>query len=115
MCKGTTNFEDVYVVPISVIPKETLEKLNYGWISNHGGIPVDKCIGKEVENLVRLGIITVGTCCGHGKYNAHALALISEKEKVEALGYEMDKYNGYLIFNLISGTSIPDKTNRGVE
>jgi hypothetical protein len=99
--------EDVYLVRKEIIPQQTLSKLNEKWIDFHGGIPVDECIGKEIENLIVNGVVTVGSCCGHGKYNAHSLAFISEKEKIEALGYKTEKYENNLIkFNLKSGTQI---------
>ncbi|WP_277587414.1 hypothetical protein [Psychrobacillus antarcticus] len=44
MCKGTTNGEDVYIIKKEFIPIESLEKLNIGWITNHGCIPVDECM-----------------------------------------------------------------------
>lgn len=105
MCKGTVNWEDVYIIHKDLIPKETLEKLNERWITNHGGIPVDACIGAEVESLIKNGIITVGSCCGHGKWGSHALALPSEKDKIESLGYTTKMLDSGLIkFKLRTGT-----------
>lgn len=105
MCKGTTNGEDVYIIPKSKIPKETLEHLNKGWISNHGGIPVDKCIGEEVESLIVRGIVTVGSCCGHGEYGSHALALMEDTELATSLGYKTELFlSGLIAIYLKSGT-----------
>lgn len=107
MCKGTLNFEDVYIIKQELIPQDTLNNLNQKWINNHGGIPVDKCIGKEIEKLIVNEVVTVGSCCGHGKWNAVALALSSEKEKIESLGYTTKPYENDLIkFNLQTGTKI---------
>lgn len=107
MCKGTTNGEEVYIISIDKIPNETLEKLNKGWITNHGGIPVDKCIGKEVEYLILNGITTVGSCCGHDEYQSHVLADESEKDQLLELGYELKPFRwGLIVANLKSGTQI---------
>lgn len=107
MCRGTTNWEDVYIIKMSRIPKKTLEVLNVNWIAGHGGIPVDACIGEEVEELIKHGIITGASCCGHGKWNAHVLIPYSEKEKIECLGYKTTTYDNYsLQVNLKSGTQI---------
>lgn len=107
MCKGTTNWEDVYIIDINIIPEETLGQLNYGWVKNHGGIPVDECIGKEVEDLVIQGVVTVGSCCGHERWNAHILTPYSEKDKLEKLGYQTKVYNDfYLWTNLKTGTQV---------
>lgn len=109
MCKGTTNWEGVYIINKNIIPKQVLAKLNEGWISNHGGIPVDACIGLEVEELITKDIITVGSCCGHGEWNAHVLILKSEKEKIESLGYSAKSYNSlYDLVNLKTGTQIKE-------
>ncbi len=59
MCKGSTNMEDVYMISVEHLSDNQLSKLaNPLWIKNHGGIPTDKCIGKEIENLINLGVIT---------------------------------------------------------
>lgn len=105
MCKGTTNWEDVYIIPMNKIPQETLEHLNKAWVRTHGGIPVDKCIGKEVEELIVNGVITFGSCCGHGDYYSHVLILVEEKEKIETLGYTIeDFHSGLVLARLKSGT-----------
>lgn len=105
LCRGTVNWQDVYIIKQENIPRKTLERLNERWIRGHGGIPVDLCIGPEIENLITNGVVTVGSCCGHGKWNAHALAFSSEKEKVEALGYESSSTDGgWIVFELKTGT-----------
>jgi hypothetical protein len=101
MCKGTTNWEDVYIIDIDKIPEETLKQLNRGWIGNHGGIPVDKCIGEEIESLIADGVVTVGSCCGHGTDKAHALALKSEINKLINLGYSPVNYRENEGFDLL--------------
>ncbi|WP_144509892.1 hypothetical protein [Bacillus sp. FJAT-22090] len=105
MCKGTSNGEEVHIINVDKIPNETFERLNKGWITNHGGIPVDKCIGEEVEYLVVNGVVTLGSCCGHGEYQSHILADKSEKDKLLELGYESKPFRWEMIIaNLKSGT-----------
>ncbi|AIQ54533.1 hypothetical protein [Paenibacillus sp. FSL R7-0331] len=90
MCKGTLNTEDVYLVKVQHIPADHIAKLaNPQWIAEHGGIPVDRCIGLEVERLINAGVITVGSCCGHGI--APAVALVSEQSRglLHRIGYEV--------------------------
>lgn len=107
MCKGTTNWEDVYIIPVDDIPVETLEKLNKEWILSHGGIPVDYCIGKEVEQLIIKGIHTLGCCCGHGTMRSNAIACSKDYHKIVELGYTVKPFReGIVIFNLKSGTNL---------
>ena len=107
MCRGTLNGESVYLIKQDKIPKETLKQLNERWINNHGGIPIDQCIGKEVENLITKGIITVYSCCGHGKWHSEAMAIMSEKDEIETLGYKTEIFENRLIqFNLKTGTQL---------
>lgn len=107
MCKGTLNHEEVYFIRKENIPKETLEQLNERWINHHGGIPVDKCIGKEVEYLIKNGVVTVYSCCGHSKWNSEAMVKLSDKDKIESLGYEPRVFENRLLqFNLNTGTKL---------
>lgn len=90
MCKGTLNMEDVYLIKVQHIPMDHIAKLaNPQWIEEHGGIPVDRCIGPEVETLINAGVVTVGSCCGHGV--APAMALVSGQSRglLERLGYKV--------------------------
>ncbi|MEK4824565.1 hypothetical protein NSS71_08400 [Niallia sp. FSL W8-0951] len=105
MCKGTTNWEDVHIIPVEKIPNETFDKLNKGWVLSHGGIPVDSCIGEEMEELIVKGIYTLGCCCGHGSMQSNALASSTECHKLIKLGYNVKTFkDGIVIFNLKSGT-----------
>ena len=107
MCKGTTNGEDVYLIKKELIPQETLTQLNEGWINYQGGIPVDLCIGKEVEELIIKGIVTVGSCCGHDRWESHVLIPHHERDGIEKNGYITDHFNDlYLMAYLKSGTNI---------
>ena len=107
MCKGTVNHEEIYFIQKENIPKETLKQLNERWINNHGGIPVDKCIGKEVEHLIKNEVVTVWSCCGHSRWNSGAMARLSDKDKIESLGYETRVFENRLLqFNLKTGTQL---------
>lgn len=107
MCRGTTNWEDVYIIKEDCIPSEILNKLNKEWIKNHGGIPVDLCIGEEVENLILKGITTLGSCCGHNEYQSHVLIHRDQIKKVTNLGYKVKKYRWDLYeVHLKSGSQI---------
>jgi hypothetical protein len=93
MCRGTTNGEDVYIIDVTGLDEDYIGKLaNPYWIRNQGGIPVDACIGNEIEMLVRKGVITVGSCCGHGHYQAHALIREESVALAISLGYETEPY-----------------------
>lgn len=92
MCRGTTNGEDVYVIPFDSIPdrnKEVFKALIPNIIEKHHGIPVDKCIGREIEGLVKSGVITYGCCCGHGKYEPTCIIDESSLDLVKRLGYDV--------------------------
>jgi hypothetical protein len=67
MCRGSTNGEDVYIVNVDGFPGNIEKLANPRWIENHGGIPVDACIGAEIEWLIGQGVVTLGCCCGHGR------------------------------------------------
>ena len=110
MCRGTTNWEDVHIIPVEKIPNETFDKLNREWVISHGGIPVDFCIGEEMEALIVKGIHTLGCCCGHGTMQSTALASINEYDKLIELGYSVKPFkDGIVIFNLKSGTRVIQK------
>lgn len=51
MCKHGT------YKPVTVINPNQVQKV----------VPVDACIAEEIQELNELGIITLGSCCGHGK------------------------------------------------
>ena len=107
LCRGTTNWEDVYIIKEELIPNDVLNNLNKGWVKNHGGIPVDLCIGEEVENLILKGISTLGSCCGHNEYQSHVLIHRDEVNKVIDLGYKVQEYRWELYeVYLRSGTQI---------
>lgn len=91
MCKGATNMENVYLIKLT---DEQIKKIpnNPDWIKYHGGIPVDQCIGKEMEYLINNNVITAGCCCGHGKDIPTALIDENSVNIVKKLNYKAEKY-----------------------
>jgi len=88
--------EEVYLIKVDHIPYNQKSKLaNIQWINYHGGIPVDLCIGKEIEFLINHGVITVGSCCGHGKEDPTALVLEESISILESLGYNSESISNY--------------------
>lgn len=76
-----------YIIKVDSIPrKKDLGREN--GIKKFGGIPVDYCIGKEVEWLINQGIITKACCCGHKKYEPHCLISGDSVNLAKELGYD---------------------------
>ena len=94
MCKGV-NSKESYIISVDLIP-EANKEIYFSMIPNiikrHRGIPVDKCIGKEIENLIDKGVITKGCCCGHGKNEAECLISEESIKLVKKLGYKPSLY-----------------------
>lgn len=65
---------------------------NPRWIERFGGIPVDECISDEVENLINSGVITLGCCCGHGRYNPSCLVQEDSIDICRNIGYEPHEF-----------------------
>lgn len=57
-------------------------------------VKVDSCIADEVAEMNRAGIVTVGSCCGHGESGIHPHVLIEENSVniAESTGYHPTKY-----------------------
>ena len=55
-------------------------------------IKVDKCIGKEVEELIKKGVVIYGCCCGHGEAKPNCLVDIKSKVLLNELGYKLIEY-----------------------
>lgn len=62
-------------------------KLNHPRESGRRIVPVDACIADEVQMLNDMGVITVGSCCGHGKGQPHVLINEYSATLVQKLGY----------------------------
>lgn len=56
-------------------------------------IKVDKCIGEEIEALIKNKVTTYGCCCGHGEENPNCLVDISSKDVLNKLGYVLEEYS----------------------
>jgi hypothetical protein len=76
-----------YIINVDNIPhKKDLGREN--GIRKYGGIPVDYCIGKEVEWLINQGVITKACCCGHEQYEPHCLISGDSVSLTKELGYD---------------------------
>lgn len=53
-------------------------------VSGSQFVYVDACIADEVQKMNDLGIITIGSCCGHDEEDAFPHVLIDEKSAVDA-------------------------------
>jgi hypothetical protein len=81
-----------YIINVDNIPrKKDLGRENS--IKKFGGIPVDYCIGKEVEWLINQGVITRACCCGHKQYEPHCLIVGESVNLIKELGYEPEWYS----------------------
>jgi hypothetical protein len=55
-------------------------------------VQVDACIADEVKYLNDKGVVTVGSCCGHGHYYPHVLVEESSVKLANEIGYTLKKY-----------------------
>lgn len=53
-----------------------------------GSVPIDRCIAGEVRALNAAGVLTIGSCCGHGKGLGWIAAPSTQAELLRTLGYE---------------------------
>lgn len=55
---------------------------------------VDSCIAGEIEMLNQAGVVTVGSCCGHGHPDEFPHALIDQQsvKLVQELNYQPEPY-----------------------
>lgn len=63
-------------------------------------INVDACIADEVQMLNNKGIITLNSCCGHGKGEPNCLIAPESVQKCKELGYEPMKYKDTQMFQI---------------
>jgi len=54
---------------------------------------IDSCIADEIQTLNKKGVITVGCCCGHGKFEPEALISEESVELCKSLGYKVREYS----------------------
>lgn len=90
-----------YIIKVDHLPhKYKLGRQN--GIKKWGGIPVDACIGKEVEYLINNGVIALGCCCGHEKEIPSCLIAEESVQKAIELGYDpihFDETKWYIYLN----------------
>lgn len=80
LCAGSPEI-DLYEIKLLDEQKKSLNKIN--------NIKTDICIGREVEQLIKKGVITYGCCCGHGEKYPTCLVNIQSKEILNDLEYEL--------------------------
>ncbi|MBQ4899343.1 hypothetical protein KB559_10890 [Paenibacillus sp. Marseille-P2973] len=63
-------------------------------VSGNQVVDVDACIADEIQELNDMGIITIGSCCGHGADGEIPHVLIEEESVTIAnrLGYQFEPY-----------------------
>jgi hypothetical protein len=57
-------------------------------------IYVDKCLHDEILSLLKQGITTHASCCGHGKIEANIVVSNDSIEQMYNLGYELVNIKG---------------------
>lgn len=85
LCAGSPEIE-LYRIELS---KDEKEKIN----RNGNIVKTDVCIGKEVEYLIREGVRTLGSCCGHGEGKPTVLVDKRDRDKIQQMGYETNDFN----------------------
>lgn len=81
MCQWNT------LAPIYVIRRNN-DDIQDGWHQVH----VDACIADYVQKMNDVGIVTVGSCCGHGKSPATVLVARESIRRMYELGYDYHEY-----------------------
>lgn len=51
-------------------------------------VPIDVCIATEIGRLWLNGIVTLGSCCGHGQMLPTVVVTLESVQRMRALGYE---------------------------
>lgn len=82
-----------------------------GWAKDI--VPIDVCIATEIAELWHKGVITLNSCCGHGKTRSNVIVLDTEVVKMQQLGYnDMQEIpSGLPCFFLKTGTIRPKQPN----
>lgn len=62
---------------------------------------VDSCIANEIQELNNKGIITLNSCCGHGKSMPKCLIAKESVEKCKELGYKPERYKDTNMYQIV--------------
>lgn len=109
MCRGTVFGEGVQLPLDSVHPD-----IRHHYKRDYGFINVDQCISSEVHELLKNGVATVGgSCCGHGKLQAHAYIFPEYKKRAKQLGYTVTQFKA-MDGTPIDGVLLKTGTQNGV-
>lgn len=77
MCKCNDNVKFGDYSRMDVITTKEGKKIN-----------VDKCLTKEIEYLISLGVKTIECCCGHNKVSGYIAVGKESIDKMKELGYK---------------------------
>ncbi len=64
-------------------------KENGGYYTNKVGCQVDCCLVNEIKQLWENGVVTTGSCCGHGLIQGMINVTESSVDLMFKLGYEL--------------------------
>ena len=69
-------------------------------------VPIDVCIATEIGELWHKGVVTLNSCCGHGKVRSSVVVDKASDKRMRKLGYSdgMQLENGLPCFYLNTGT-----------
>ena len=82
-----------------VIPTPEFIRGEFGCKTNKEQVSIDLCIVPEILWLWSKGIITHGSCCGHGKQEACVCVDDSSIEKMKELGYDLLPDHPHIFFS----------------
>jgi hypothetical protein len=83
------------------IPKWLVGRRESDFYIFRATIFVDSCIAKEIDELLKAGVITVNSCCGHNKYRGTVIVAEQSILDMERLGYKHCKETPYENWNNI--------------
>lgn len=58
------------------------------------GYCCDTCLQSELHDLWRVGVSTIGSCCGHGRKQAFIQVTSKDVQKMHELGYKQKEDDG---------------------
>lgn len=57
-------------------------------------VAIDVCIATEIGRLWMRGVVTLGSCCGHGQMTPHVIVTAESVPKMRELGYDQWRFPG---------------------